>query len=301
MTTIKTTRLPVMAGVDGSAAALTAVRWAAREAALRHVPLKLVHALGIDEMLAGMTLPPGDGVREKLRAHGWELLAEAKRSAQAVRQVDVTVELATGAPSAALVNAARDACLLVVASSGKGRFMSGLAIGSTAVQVAAHAEVPVVVVRGDSADRNGGFGPVVVGIDGSPLSEAALAYAFEEAAMRETSLTAVHAWNDYDMRMLVSEVRVYFDYEPIRDTQTRLLAERLAGWREKYPEVEVERVIVEDRPRHILLELSAGAQLLVVGSRGRGGMGGLLLGSVSQALVHHAACPVMVVKPEPED
>lgn len=301
MTAIKTTRLPVVAGVDGSAAALTAVRWAAREAAMRHVPLKLVHALGVDELLAGMTLPPGEGVREKLRAQGWELLTEAKRAARAVRPIDVTLELATGAPGPALVAAAREACLLAVASSGKGRFLSGLAIGSTAVQAAAHAVAPVVVVRGDASDRNGWSGPVVVGIDGSPLSESALGYAFEEASARGASLTAVHAWNDYDMRMLVSEVRVYFDYEPIKDTQTRLLAERLAGWQEKYPEVEVERVVVEDRPRHILLELSADAQLLVVGSRGRGGMSGLLLGSVSQALVHHAACPVMVVKPERED
>lgn len=299
MNTAGSGKLPVVAGVDGSAAALEAVRWAAWEAENRHEPLQLVHALGLDDMLAGMTLPPGQGLREQLRARGWQVLRDAKQAADESSPVAADLVLETGTPVPTLLAACRQARMIVVGSAGRGGFLAGMALGSTAAQVAAHSECPVVVVRGPGAERIGTSAPVVVGIDGSPLSEAALAYAFEEASLRSAPLVAVNAWTDADTTVLFSQVRAYFDYEPVRQTQTRLLAERLAGWREKYPDVDVERVVVEDKPRHQLIELSDTAQLIVVGSRGRGGIPGALLGSVSRALVHHAACPVMVVKPGP--
>jgi nucleotide-binding universal stress UspA family protein len=137
----------------------------------------------------------------------------------------------------------------------------------------------------------------VVGIDGSPVGEDAIAVAFEEASLRGVPLVAVHAWSDvtydvYGVERLVNE------WPAIEDGEERALAERLAGWQEKYPDVEIRRVLRRDRPRHALLEAAEKAQLVVVGSRGRGGFTGMLLGSTSQALVQHAGCPVLVVRPE---
>ncbi|MFD2395911.1 universal stress protein [Prauserella oleivorans] len=139
---------------------------------------------------------------------------------------------------------------------------------------------------------------MVVGVDGSPLSERAIGYAFDEACFRGVDLVAVHTWSDSDTDIF-SQARMYFDWEPMRDTEERRLAERLAGWRELYPDVTVHRVLVKDRPRHELLEWSRKAQLVVVGSRGRGGFRGMLLGSTSHALVHNAECPVMIARPVP--
>jgi nucleotide-binding universal stress UspA family protein len=167
-------------------------------------------------------------------------------------------------------------------------------VGSPAVSVAAHGECPVVVVRAGDDGVIRTEGPVVAGVDGSPTSIRALGAAFDEASWRGARLVAVHSWQDSDY---VPEY-VALGAEPAEEERARVLAESLAGWQEKYPDVEVERVVVKDRPRHQLLERSATAQLVVVGSRGRGGFKGLLLGSTSQALVYHAGCPVLVVRPE---
>lgn len=139
---------------------------------------------------------------------------------------------------------------------------------------------------------------MVVGVDGSPNSEAAIAVAFEEASFRKAPLVAVHAWVDVVYDSTESAARLMPQWETLQPTEERLLAQRLAGWQEKYPDVEVQRKLVRDRPRHVLLDESDRAQLLVVGSRGRGGFAGMLLGSTSQALVHHSSCPVLVVRPE---
>ena len=134
----------------------------------------------------------------------------------------------------------------------------------------------------------------MVGIDGSPTSEAALAFAFEAADLRGVPLVAVHTWTDYQIESTMVAV---LEGDAIDADEHRLLAERLAGWSEKFPDVSVQRLVTRYRPAHTLIEQSAHAQLVVVGSRGRGGFAGMLLGSVSHALLHHAACPVAVVRP----
>ncbi|MFI5611596.1 universal stress protein [Amycolatopsis sp. NPDC051903] len=141
-------------------------------------------------------------------------------------------------------------------------------------------------------------GPVVAGVDCTSNSEAAVAVAFEEASFRRVPLVAVHAWNDVTYDSTGGSARLVPHREPIEPAQERLLAQRLAGWQEKFPEVEVHRALVRDRPQHALLTESERAQLVVVGSRGRGGFAGMLLGSTSQALIQHASCPVLVVRPE---
>ncbi|MDF3048967.1 MAG: universal stress protein [Pseudonocardia sp.] len=136
--------------------------------------------------------------------------------------------------------------------------------------------------------------PVVVGVDGSPTSEAAAAFAFEAASLRGVPRVAVHVSRDLSVDPRMAPL---MDWDAVESDEREVLAERLADWLEKYPDVPVRRLVVRDRPARTLVEESGRAQLVVVGSRGRGGFRGLLLGSVSQALLHHAHCPVAVVRP----
>ena len=193
-----------------------------------------------------------------------------------------------GAPIEVLSSEARRAQLLVLGDRGLGE-VAGLVLGSVAVSLAARGACPVVVVRGE---RAGADGPVVVGVDGSPVSEAALAFAFDAAAARGVDLVAVHAWSptaiDEELASLV---------EWDASAESAVLAERLAGWGQKYPQVAVRRTVVRDGAVRALVTASAGAQLVVVGSRGRGNAAGLLLGSVSHGVLHGAHCPVAVVRP----
>lgn len=159
------------------------------------------------------------------------------------------------------------------------------------MSLAGHAACPVVVVRepvGASEDL-----PVVVGVDRSSHSEAAVAFAYEVASLRGAPLAAVHTWSVW---LFNTRMGPLMDWEPIQTREREVLAERLAGWSEKFADVPVRRVVYRDRPARSLLEQAAHAQLLVVGSRGRGHLTGLVLGSVSHAVLHRAACPVAVVR-----
>jgi nucleotide-binding universal stress UspA family protein len=197
-----------------------------------------------------------------------------------------------------LIDEFRHARMLVLGRSGAGGF-TGMPVGATAATVASHAHSPVAIIRGrEDTSMVPDSGPVVAGIDGSANSEPALGVAFEEASLRGVPLVAVHAWNDVTYEDTHGTARIPTQPETLEEGEQRLLAERLAGWREKYPDVEIRPLLVRDRPRHTLLKASETAQLVVVGSHGRGGFTGMLLGSTSQALVQHAQCPVLVVRPE---
>jgi nucleotide-binding universal stress UspA family protein len=182
-----------------------------------------------------------------------------------------------------------DAAVMVLGSRGLGGF-TGLVVGSTAVALVTRASCPVVVVR-----EPGRAGPVVVGVDGTPASEAAIAFAFAEASARDTDLVAVHTWSDLLLEIAFAGEREALDITRLADEAREVLAERLAGWQEQYPDVRVTREVVRDRASRALLRHAEDARLVVVGSRGRGGFRGLLLGSTSQHLLHHAPCPVAVV------
>jgi nucleotide-binding universal stress UspA family protein len=287
-----TQRLPVVVGVDGSESALEACRWAAREAGRREAGLRLVQAFGWPETRHVVNV--GRGQRSVLRGVAEEqLAAAAAAAAEAAAGVAVETALVDGYPVAVLVAESRAAQLVVVGDRGLGGF-AGLLLGSVAVGLAAHSAAPVAVVRGDAAAE----GPVVVGVDGSVISEAALAAAYEAAAARGVPLVAVHTWWDL---LIDPTFGPLLDWEGIEGEAHRVLAERLAGWAEKYPEVEVRRVVERDKPANALLEQAAGAQLVVVGSRGRGGLAGMLLGSVSHSLLHHSPCPVLVVRATAQD
>ncbi|MFP5071138.1 universal stress protein [Pseudonocardia nantongensis] len=281
---------PVVVGVDGSESGSDAVRWAASEALGRGVGLRVVavytplprtrHTLGLES-----------AYREQVTAALQTALDDAVRVAtEAAPGIAVDRELRTGYPAPVLVAESDAATLTVVGSRGLGGF-SGMLVGSVAVTLAARGGSPVLVVRGDRRPDSGL--PVLLGVDGSPAGEAAIGPAFEWAARRAVPLRAVHAWLDVTVAPAAASL---VDQEAWETEERALLAERLAGHPGEYPEVEVQRVVVRDRPARALIDGSADAGLVVVGSRGRGGVAGLLLGSVGQAVLHHAHCPVLVVR-----
>lgn len=265
----------VVVGVDGSSSSLAAVAQAAAEAQRRRAELRVVHAFSWPVRPMYTPLDPSPLNR---------LVHEAAQHARSVApEVEVVEAVATGDAVAVLEAESRAADLVVVGSRGMGGFI-GMLLGSTAVSLAAHGLCPVMVVREEPA----GAGPIVLGVDGSPAGEKAVDFAFAEAALRGTEIVAVHAWLP--------------DYAPpgvSPESAERLLAQALAGRTETYPDVTVRQDLVGGETREVLIEASRTAQLLVAGARGRGGFAGLLLGSVSQALLQHAHCPVTVVRGKP--
>jgi nucleotide-binding universal stress UspA family protein len=247
---------PVVVGIDGSPRSLDAVEMAAVAAALRHRPLRIVHAVD-----APTEFPE-------------EYLTEAALLAEKVApDATVTCELLTGPPAAALLAESGRASLLTVGDRGLGGF-PGLIVGSVAVQAATHGACPVIIVRGQYFHS----GPVVVGFDGSPGSVRALEFALAEAALRGAEVVALHARPDDTAPPGM----------PADQTFTGVAA--------RYPGVAVRHEEVRDAPARALTRWSRAAQLLVVGDRGDGGFPGLQLGSVSQHLVYSAACPTAVVR-----
>lgn len=288
---------PVVVGVDGSSSALAAVRWAAEEAAAHHVKLRIVHAIGVPDFFPGGAISPASELFNVLERDAKGVLADAERvAAEEAPQLAVNTTATTDGVVLALINESESARSVVLGPSDRGA-LTGALLGSATVTLAAHAHCPVVAVRG-SGKRRGLDAPVVVGVDGSALSDDALAHAFGQAAFRDRPLVAVHAWSDRDSSEVFSQARMAHEWEPLERAEERVLAERLAGWSDRYPNVRVSRDVVRAKPRERLLEWSERAALLVVGSRGRGGFTGMLLGSTSQTLLHHAECPVMVLRPE---
>jgi nucleotide-binding universal stress UspA family protein len=293
MTTEQQDREHIVVGVDGSPASQVAVDWAAHEAALRGDSLRLLHIAQPPTMTAVAEPLVIVGLSEWMDRRGRDALADAVRIAgEAAPQLDVSSEMVTGSAVSGLLDHSKDARMLVVGCRGLGAVGRTL-LGSVSSALAHHARCPVTVIRDEeSPTTTPAQAPVVVGVDGSEVSERALALAFEEAALRGVGLIAVHAWSDAGVLDFPA-----FDHAEFQQAARRVLAERLAGWRERYPDVRVERVVAWDSPAHALLEQSRRAQLLVVGSHGRGGFAGMLLGSVSAEVVHGAAVPVTVVRP----
>lgn len=282
---------PVIVGVDGSKSGDLALGAAVREASLRAAPLRIVHSLtlpGVDPPV----IPPPEALMEAAQ----QTAADAATTARTTEPgLEVTYEVPLGSPLVVLEEASREADLVVVGNRGRNAF-AGLLLGSTSVQLAAHAHCPVMVTRENVGGRS--TGPVVVGVDGSAANAGAVDFAFEAAAMRDSALLAVHSYTTWNTEVPIPDDPTQpYAAKPgaLEDQEERLLAETLAGRTAKYPDVVVEPRSGRGPVRETLIEASRDAGLIVVGSRGRGGFTGMLLGSVSQAVLHHAHCPVVVV------
>ncbi|SDC21427.1 universal stress protein [Actinokineospora iranica] len=288
-------RPPALVAVDGSDSALAAVRWAAAAARRRGLPLRLTHAGG-----GHLSADPGDpGLRsdylDALSSRGRHALREAQAAAERAEPgVAVTQSLRLGAAVEVLVEESEQAAMVVLGSRGL-TGASSAALGSVSAAVAERADCPVVVVRGPARTE----GPIVVGVDGSRTSEAAVAWAFEQASLTGAPLVALHTYSDVAFPGLWVTVPLSVDWHAVTGLEQHLLDERMAGWQEKHPDVEVHRVVERDRPVRALLARGTAARLLVVGARGQHAPAGMGLGSTSQALLRCADCPVAVVHPRP--
>ncbi len=271
----------VVVGHDGSPDADRAARWGADRARRYDLSLELVHAIPVWPY--DLRTRPGEDARGLAGA----MLGAVVDGLRADGDLQISTCIDVASAPALLLDRAEGAESVAVGARGRGGFPR-LRLGSTATQLASHAACPVFVVR-----EHTGFG-VVVGVDGSRASEAAVDLAFAEAGAEDESLTAVHAC--LPPYAGLADVP-YTEGLSVTAEDEELLAERLSGRTEQYPDVDVRRVVL---PRHAvsaLLETAAGARLLVVGSHGRGAVTSALLGSVSAAVLHDAPCTVAVVRP----
>jgi nucleotide-binding universal stress UspA family protein len=288
-------RRPVVVGYDSSGEGDPAFDWALREGRLRDLP---VHVLVARSFLYAANPTPAIAaaapVPEDLTP---ARVAQARAYAEAhAPGTSVVIESALGSPASFLVEASRTAELVVVGRRHHTAVGEAVA-GSTSTQVVAHAQCPVVVVDRDVEAPEDG--PIVVAVDGSPANEAAIAFGFERAARLGLPLVAVHAWwLDVPDRLGLP----WLTEEKLADIEQghqRMLERSVADWALKYPDVEVRQVLTRSLPVEAVLEQAQDAQLIVVGSRGHGGFVGLLIGSVSQGLLHHdRPCPLVVVHAE---
>jgi nucleotide-binding universal stress UspA family protein len=282
---------PVVVGVDGSDSSRQALLWAVEEATRRRLRVELLCAWDGDHG-AESVAREDRRMEDECRSVVDTAAAHARTASP---RLDVSTSTLHAQPASALIAASRHADTVVVGSRGIGGLAEAL-LGSTSMQLAAYASCPVVVVRRPLASDGSPPRRVVVGVDGSALSTEAIGYAFEQASQRGLDLTVLHTWNDtvdtsgVGLRGLVEPWELVAEQELISSGP-------VARWTEAFPDVDVQPHVRRGRAADVLVNASASAELVVVGSRGRGGFRGLLLGSVSRSVLHRAQCPVAVVRP----
>lgn len=295
----------VVAGIDGSRAARSAAGWAAADAQLRGATLQLIHAVTArpdDSYPEFLLLRPQPTDRMRSRAR---MLLQSTTDTIAATHPGLRIEIAQkdgAAVQVLLEQSRRGAIATVVGADGDGR-MAGAFFGSVTARLAAHGRGCIVVARPEPADTINDPGVIAVGVDGSAPSRAAIAFPYEEAALRGATLLAIHSWNDKPLDHALGSYPLELNAAGVDDRQHQLLETELSGWEQKYPDVPVQMRVLRGRTAPALLRCVSAAgtppvRLIVVGSRGRGGFVGLLLGSTSQAVMTHAACCVAVVHGE---
>jgi nucleotide-binding universal stress UspA family protein len=278
----------MVVGVDGSPSSDLALDWAIGECVRRGLPLHILHAFSHPTKITGRAYAVG-GLRERAESVRTGAITRARRANPGL---DISWSDPAQAAAPALVAASETADTVVVGARGMSS-APGLVLGSVSVQVTAHAGCPVVVVH-DAAAPIGA--PVVVGVDGSALSTNAIAYAYAQASSRDVPLTVVHGWWLESADGTSTSAVGTTSWEEFAEAEQALVAQSLAGWQEKYPNVEVRRHSVCGLPIEALVRQSLNACLIVVGTHVRGGFDGPLLRSVSQGVMQRAHCPVAVVR-----
>jgi len=287
----------VVVGTDGSQRADRAVEWAAERAAARGLPLLVVLALAHKKVLDAVA---GEGANarhvEELRA----IVRQVEALPAALRVVnpglDVSSVVVEGTPAAVLAEASKDAALVVVGARGQTAPLGVRLLGGVSDAVTAHCSGPVAVIGDDAHEHP--EGPVMVGVDGSASSRAAVQLAFEAAELRGVPLVALFAFPygaaDVTWHAEPSRQNPYSEQhkQQLAQEVLEMMAEQIAA----HPDVVVEVQVEWGRPQDMLVEASKSAGLLVVGSRGRGGFAGLLLGSTSKHVIRAAHCPVIVTR-----
>jgi nucleotide-binding universal stress UspA family protein len=284
------TKYGVLVAVDGSPSSDAAVKWAARDAAIRRVPVTLMHVI-VPVVVTWPVRYLEAGYRRSQEEHAVLVVALAEqiiRTETGDCDLVVRSEIRHGGAAPELTSASKSATTTVVGSRGLGTIGAGL-LGSVSRSLLHYAASPVAVVR-ESAEEPDPALPVLLGIDGSAASETATELAFAEASLRGVDLVALHAWSDVSNVTPSESERLTLEQEG-----DEILGERLSGWQEQFPDVHVWRRIVPDRPAHWLIDASTRAQLVILGSRGRGEFTRLMLGSVSTTVAESSRTPVIVV------
>ncbi|MEU6982078.1 universal stress protein [Streptomyces sp. NPDC046324] len=293
---------PLVVGVDGSDASLTAVDWAVDEAVRHGLSLRIVHA-SMWERYEGVVptwatnRPSGQVLAENIAG------TAAERARRRAPDLPLTTDVLAEDASTGLLREGQEGAILVVGSRGRGEF-ADLLLGSVSLIVAARAHCPVVVVRGDRQALEARHGRVLLGVGEQDVDSPAVRFAFREAAVRDAELDVVRAWRrpahePVDHLLLTGDGGAYF-----AERSSELLDKALEAAASEHPRVRLRRTTVEGAAHRVLTERSAAADLLVVGARRRDRLVGLELGRVAHRALHHASCPVAVVpqrNPEPPE
>ncbi|QZT58189.1 universal stress protein [Mycolicibacterium austroafricanum] len=286
------TETGIVVGVDASASSAAAVAWAARDAELRDRPLQLVH------VVPPITMPdvPVDYARyAEDRAHEitQDALKVARENVAPDRASQLTTSVLSGPIVSTLVEMSDTADMIVTGCVGESA-VERVLLGSVSTGLVHRAHCPVAVIHNEASPSP--QAPVVVGMDMSPTSELAATIAFDEASRRGVELVVLHAWSDMGPLNFASVNWAPIEWRNLKDREEKAFDHYLTKWRDSYPGVTIRPIVVADRPANRLLEQAEKAQLIVVGSHGRGAAGGALLGSVSTAIVHTAQIPVIVAR-----
>jgi nucleotide-binding universal stress UspA family protein len=284
----------VSIGYDGSPDAESALSWGLAFADRHKAPVRIVQAFDPSQHSLRLVGGGGADAAQRLYALAQQQMKHARDHGKDDHpQLQIRTVLEPALPDDLLIDESRTAETVVIGSRGQSR-MSTLLAGSTALSVAARAHCTVVAVRSAKGDQPDGHG-VVVGTDGSPVAEAAIGFAFQQAAELGAALTVVHAWTDpMTVSLSGSTIPMYDPLDYPRE-QRSLLVESLTGWTNKFPEVEVGVRVISGRAVRTLADAAAGAELLVVGCHRHTVLRGMALGSVSQGLLHLATVPVAIV------
>ena len=278
----------IVVGVDGTANDEEPLQVAIAQARRHHRPLHVLHATAVG------IVPWTPERLDKQRVITATCVEHARGVAP---DLEVSSSTVVDDQSAALVTASRTASLVVMGTGRLGR-VGSVVLGATTGKVASHAHCPVMVVPDAWRARDaqpGDARPVVVAVDDDEHSQPALDWGFAEASARMAPLVALHAWWWDEPGPLSSAIEWDDESKSAAESQRVMMSEMLAGWQEKFPDLEVRTEFTRGETTAVLEEASGDAQLLVVGTRGRGGFAGLLLGSVSARALHHSRCPVVVV------